>query len=396
MAHTSFLDKKHIWHWIYAYKVPSKNSYSGAGIVIGGDTLVSSTQPYNSALEETGSTGVTSQNQFFSPYIDKHGYLNTFAESACKIGKLNNHTLVAACGNAELIQTILQVYYNSPYSINTHTDFFPRFTDDLCSSLSPMKFDERDCAEFLFAIYDNECATFVDMRYIVDECCNLRHQGKYWFPVTTQPAYFKGSGHELFSNFSGSFHFNALGLIDSNTIQQATAVEVSKHISKKSNGDARIGIGGAILTYSLDETGFQPPEDTIYINANRENDVSILSKVCYRDGYFYLVDFIERKLTGFAPLEVQINGIQSKSEEYIKSVVDDVSKFNAKWLFLTKELENKTDKKFEVIIQGNQQGSLFQENNAQDLLLQNIKNGNFNLTITNDKGIETFDFKIRQ
>lgn len=368
----------------------------GLGVVIGGDTLITTTQPYDRDVAHAASTGVTSQNQFYCPSIDhRYGYLKTYSESACKIGRLNDYALVAACGDRALIKAILKFYFDSPASIRSYSNFFPRFTDDLCLSLSPLEFDENTTAEFIFAIYNNGLVTFIDMRYVVDENYSLRHHGKYWFPNAIRPAYFKGSGHPFFIDFSGSFHFNIDGLSETDTIQQATAIEVSNHISKKTNSDARTGIGGAILTYYLGNKGVHPPEDTIYIYANKDGEVSVLSKVCFRDGYFYLVDYIERKLTGFAPLELQVKGIQTKTNDYVQEIVKDVSQFDAKWLFLTREIDTDTDKKFEVILQGSQASPLFAGDNIQDLIFKDLKNGRLNLTFENNGGNRVFNFKIR-
>jgi len=382
---------------IYGYKIPSDRLELGTGVIVAGDTILTSRHIDEINLYQA--LGKTSQNQNLSPLTNSEDYVSYFTESACKIGRLNENVLISTCGSVELIYLLLQQFFLTPDRFKTCEGFSTTSLEGIFNSIQPIQnLEILTTAEILFCIFDSGSVTFIDLRCIVDETNTLKHVVDFFSPSSHHPAWVKGSHHEKFVAFSRSLHENWKNLYFIGAIQQAHALEISNLISDVTRNDARSGIGGAILTYLIDQNGISPPQDTIYLHASRNDELHALFKVSYRDGYFYVVDYIQNRLIGFAPLEKQIQGIECKSQEYIDHIVKDVTEFNAKWLFLKREIpaqDKENDTKFEIIIKGNRGEPIFPGDTLR-LIEKNLKKGRLHLSFnegTNQK--REFLFTIR-
>lgn len=276
---------------VFAYNTPSDSdlSVSSLGAYIGGDTISEHSQKPASLFIKT------SQGENFTPATN--GEIKYYQEDSCKVGALNNNTLFAASGDSLLIGAVVRHLVQQYDEINDVVQIRDYY-DSACISLSPLADITDSKAELLFLIHINGYVRFSKIIFTVDGNGQLAMPyGDWKFATKDKSAVFAGSGTSLLEPVAFSFH----GEIQRNPsmlgfMHQAIVTEFSNEIRRVTGGQASYGVGGSFLTIGVNESGTNYPPDCVYLSADDADTVQSITKVIYREGLFYIMDFIEDRL----------------------------------------------------------------------------------------------------
>lgn len=374
---------------ILAYGLPilGQRFACSAGFVAS-DSIVTSTVPIQ-GFERT------SQGQVVHPTTLDSGYgevaVNYFAEAGCKVGVLNDKSLLAASGDYGLIQNILPVLYGHSGEISS-TDNLPRVGENICTSLNPCLKPVDTHASFLVLIHHDSLCTISSLDFIV-EPTGLKWRGRWSFASEGSPSQWRGSGSELLDGYPLSFHVQPILRQNPDMVHYAIQLELSEAVKKVGHNSACHGVGGAFFTIGIVDGAPSYPLDYIYVMADANGDAEVLTKLMYREGHFYVMDFINRVcrvMQTLDTLRLHLSGTDM-SRCIKESYLNEAVAFRAQVVVInSKDSEGKS----EIDIRGSAENPAL--TSGEDLNNKQLKGGVLTLNLSDQKGSveKTFTFHV--
>lgn len=375
---------------ILAYGLPiTGQRFSCSAGFVASDSIVTSTIPIQ-AFDRT------SQGQIVHPTTVASGHgdvgVNYFAEAGCKVGVLNDKSLLAASGDYGLIQDILQVLYGYSGEISS-TDNLPWVGENICTSLNPCLKPVGTRASFLVLIHHDSLCTISSLDFIV-EPAGLKWKGQWMFASEGSPSQWRGKGSELLRGCPLSFHLQSELRRNPDMMHYAIQIELSEAVMKIGHNSACHGVGGAFFTIGIIDGAPSYPLDYVYVMADANGDAKVLTKLIYREGHFYVMDFINRVCRVMQTLDtLQLHLSGTDTSECIKeSYLNEAVAFRSQVVVINSK---DSERKSHIDIRGSAEKPALAA--GEDLHNKQLKGGVLTLNLCDNAGSveKSFAFKIR-
>lgn len=267
--------------------------------------------------------GTTSQNEDVKPEHLSGERYRIFRERVCKIGRLSNRVACSVAGDANFAYEILGMLSTSVDTIDNLTKMADvlksiksslvgtkTYIDSSCTLLFTCMFEKLYVCGAFFTVLDGGSRIHLNLRN-----CPIDHPNLWQFT--------EGSGIEYMKEF---LPLGTSGLLNSDhTVESITTellcLDYSTWIRFKNQGRAS-GVGGAIFGLKMTEKGCEYMKDTMFLYADYRGSLEIAVKIMYRNGIFFITDFIKKSLTAMRTLESEVlyrkTGQQSDITTFIK------------------------------------------------------------------------------
>jgi hypothetical protein len=285
---------------------------NGKYLLIHGDTIV--TEEINDksiAIPE----GFTTTQESLLPQ-EVNGTIYRYAEKACKIGILTPQISCGIAGDASFAFEILRSLSLLGQNISSREEL-SILLKQVTSSIEPtINFRNSSCVFQFIASFEKLYSLRVMIKTDQDGIFSHEFMSYDNHAIPWQNT--EGSGITLFKDYYPNGIKNAIDSEPSldSISTELVAADYINYIRFKNMGAVK-GVGGVVLGLKHDMGAIKYMDDFMFMLADYRGSIEFLVKVIYRDGLFFITDFINKHIEVLRTVESEIKYLNGQERDNI-------------------------------------------------------------------------------